>query len=75
MRISHIKCPACGKPIDLDWDWSYFLCQYCRAKCVILSHNHPETPQETLERLHGEAWQSIEDGKYAMAYEQYREIL
>lgn len=75
MRITHINCPGCGKAIDIDWDWTYFLCQYCRAKCVILSHNHPETPQETLERLHGEAWQTMEERNYALAFGQYREIL
>lgn len=75
MRITHINCPGCGKVIDIDWDWSYFLCQYCRAKCVILSHNHPETPQETLERLHGEAWQTMEERNYPLAFGQYREIL
>lgn len=75
MRITHIHCPGCGKAIDIDWDWTYFLCQYCHAKCVILSHNHPETPQETLERLHGEAWQTMEERNYALAFGQYREIL
>ncbi len=75
MRFTHINCPGCGKAIDIDWDWTYFLCQYCRAKCVILSHNHPETPQETLERLHGEAWQTMEEQNYALAFGQYREIL
>ena len=75
MRITHINCPGCGKAIDIDWDWTYFLCQYCRAKCVILSHTHPETPQETLERLHGEAWQTMEERNYTLAFGQYREIL
>ncbi|MBR4124977.1 MAG: hypothetical protein IKR13_02130 [Victivallales bacterium] len=75
MRITHINCPGCGKAIDIDWDWTYFLCQYCRAKCVIFSHNHPETPQETLERLHGEAKQTMEEHDYSLAFGQYREIL
>lgn len=75
MRITHINCPGCGKAIDIDWDWSYFLCQYCHAKCVILSHNHPETPQQTLERLHEETWQAMEERNYALGYGQYREIL
>ncbi|MBQ4480869.1 MAG: hypothetical protein IJJ33_15910 [Victivallales bacterium] len=75
MRITHINCPGCGKVIDIDWDWTYFLCQYCHAKCVIFSHNRPETPQETLERLHGEAKQTMEECNYPLAFGQYREIL